>query len=77
MVMDNKNMPAMACTLKIEVKNSMGSGSKTESYPGLTKLEHFTALAMQSAITVKHGDIAAQSIRIANAVLDELDKIKG
>jgi hypothetical protein len=78
--MDNKNMPAMPKGLV--VTEGGGIYGNDDSELGLTKLEHFTALAMQSVITrigtdnSDHDGIAAQSVKIANAVLDELDKIK-
>ena len=74
--MDNKDMPAMPNT-------------NPETYPtpcpinyghGLTKREHFAGLAMQgicaSGPVISNKLIVIESLRLADALLSELDKVQ-
>ena len=74
--MKNADMPAMPIEL-----NGFGQYAP-EAYTGLTKREHFAAMAMQGIISAPAGkfdvnsevDIAYQSAVIADALLKELDE---
>ena len=57
--MKNSDMPATGCTLKEEVKNSMGSGTKMTTYKGLTKREYFAGLALEGLLS--HGNYQAKN----------------
>jgi hypothetical protein len=89
--MDNKDMPAIPTGLIHEdVFNSDGEfcGTVEARYVGLTKREHFAGLAMQSVLNnfnpYEQGDFDSSDYRLtvqhavglADALLDELDKVK-
>ena len=77
--MDNGDMPAMPAKIMEQV--SSRHSMQTEA-TGLTKREHFAAMAMQGLITLKGSgcmdkDITAiQCVRMADALLKELGESK-
>ena len=84
--MNNSDMPAMPQTVKInEVvkrqKGVFGGDYEDVVYKGLTKREHFAGLVMQGILSSEAvGDtfegFASVSVKLADALLAELDKDK-
>ena len=81
--MNNSDMPAMPSRKDILDEDGSFPCGSTPLYiehQGLTKREHFAGLAMQGLITLKGSDCqdsditAKQCVRMADALLKELDK---
>ena len=74
---DKPAMPSVQTTEQYECSGIQYVQSK-DYFEGLTKREHFAGLAMQgicaSAPTISNSLIVAESLRLADALLAELDK---
>tara|TARA_R110000782_G_scaffold4734_1_gene16573 strand:+ start:442 stop:684 length:243 start_codon:yes stop_codon:yes gene_type:complete len=78
--MNNADMPAMAFE-EITERNGSGSVTKFRNHKGLTKREHFAAMAMQGFLSswaecdaVVLDDIASDAVGMADALLKALEQ---
>jgi hypothetical protein len=81
--MNNADMPAMPQPIAANENEFLDTKEYSEGNSGLTKREHFAGLAMQGLITLKGRDCsdteitAMQCVRMADALLAQLDKGRG
>ena len=75
-------MPAMPQPIAANENEFLDTNEYNKDNAGLTKREHFAGLAMQGLITLKGADCmdkditARQCVRMADALLAELDKVQ-
>ena len=81
--MKNRNRPAMPTKIDVDrntckfIPHQFDNDSFVA--PGLTKLEHVAAMAMQGLIAARYGDmesdyIAQEAVEMACALFDKLEK---
>lgn len=58
------------------VRTSDGGNIVIETYPGLTKREYYSAMAMQGMLTAGMGTVIEDSVLYADALISELAKTK-
>jgi len=80
--MNNADMPAMPCSQTIDRDNDKTIphqfGNNDFVVPGLTKREHFAAMALQGILSASEGRVTAdhscKAVKVADALLNELEQ---